>query len=267
MAQIFFNTILCGLRARSMQTAFAFAVVLVSVALLAGSFSARQPQTVVLDVGLSCLRFSLVLLAIVWVQELITKEIDRRIVIFALTYPISRAEYLVGRFLGILFLLALATVIMALLLVVFVPLAGGGYEQSVPVQLAAQYWATIAAIWLDVAVVTAFTLWVATFSTVSVLPLAVGMAFAVCTRSLGVVLQYLLAGADGDKAIEANYRPVLEIAQWVLPDLSRLDWRAWPMYGEAPPPGVMLWAVLMALCYLFVMLSLAVRGFSKREFA
>jgi len=266
MNQIFLNTLVSGLRARSLQSAFVFAVVLVSFALLAGSFSARQPQTVVLDVGLSSLRFSLVLLAIVWVQELVTKEIDRKIVIFALTYPISRGEYLMGRFAGITFLLGLAAAVMALLLVISVPWAGGGYEQSVPVKLQGEYWAAIAGIWVDVVVVAAFTLWIATLSTVSVLPLAVGAAFAIACRSLGVVRQYLAAGADGDKVITGTFRPILDVTQWILPDLSRLDWRAWPMYGDAPAEGVVGWSLAMAGFYASGMLILAVRAFSRREF-
>jgi hypothetical protein len=48
------------------------------VAYLSASFSPRQPQTVALDVGLSGLRFSLVLFALFWVQELVGREIESR---------------------------------------------------------------------------------------------------------------------------------------------------------------------------------------------
>jgi hypothetical protein len=52
---------------------------LIGIAYLSGYFSPRQPQTVALDVGFSGIRFSLVLLNLFWVQELVAREIDRRI--------------------------------------------------------------------------------------------------------------------------------------------------------------------------------------------
>jgi ABC-type transport system involved in multi-copper enzyme maturation permease subunit len=267
MREFVFGTLLCGLRARSLQAVFALGLILIVAALLAGSFSARQPQTVVLDVGLSCLRFSLVLLGVFWIQELVAKEIDRRTVIFALTYPVPRYVYLLGRYFGILLLLAAATLIQSLLLGIATTLAGSGYQQLLPVTLGYPYWVSIFGIWLDVAVVCAFTLWISTLSTVSILPIALGASFAVSGRALGAVLQYLLAGADGDQSLTGTYLPILNVVQWVLPDLSRLDWRLWPMYGDAPEVQAVLLGVLMALSYSLAMLGLAVRSFSRREFS
>lgn len=259
------STLLSGSRARSLQAVFVLGVLLMAVALLAGNFSPRQPQTVVLDVGLSFLRFSLVLLSVFWIQELVAREIDRRTVIFALTYPVPRHVYLLGRFFGIAILLLVAAVSLALLLGLAVVFAGGGYEQQEPVRLGWPFAATVLALWLDAVVVTAFALWIAALSTVAVLPLALAALFAIAGRSLGSVLQYLQGGAEGDATLTATYLPVLNVVQWILPDLSRLDWRIWPMYGSVP--GSLLWPVIMAAAYAALLLVLAVRSFARREFS
>lgn len=267
MKQLFLSAWLSGVRGRSFQIAFVFGLLLIGVAYLAGYFSPRQPRTVVLDVGLSGLRFSLVLLSLFWVQELVGKEIDRRTVFFILTYPIPRAHYVIGRYLAVLALLAVAELIQGLLLWLVVLVAGAGYDQQFGVSLGVPYWAALVGLWLDVGVVAACALWIATLSTVPVLPIAIGAGFAIAGKSLGPVHDYLVQGAEGDRDLAGTFRPILDAVQWILPDLSRLDWRLWPMYGLAPEWQPLLWSCLMAAAYAAIMLFLAVRTFARREFA
>ena len=254
-----------GLRSRSIQAILILGTLLVGVAYLAASFSPRQPQTVALDVGLSGLRITLVLFSLFWVQELVAREIERRTVLFALTYPVARGHYIIGRYLGVLGLIALAAVLLGMLLWLVVLTLGKGYAQGFPVVLGVPYWSTVAGLWLDAAVVTAFALWVATFSTVPMLPLALGLAFAVGGKSLGAVAEYLAKGADGDLAL-MRFAPIIDAIQWVLPDLSRLDWRNWPMYGLAPDGQAAMLSMVLAFSYAALLLALAVTTFTRRDF-
>jgi len=239
---------------------------LVGVAFLAASFSPRQPQTVTMDVGFSGVRFSLVLFAIFWVQELVGREVERRTVLYALAYPVSRGSYLLGRFLGVLGLLGVAAVALGSLLWLSVILSAGEYQQGFAVQTGGPYWLTIAGLWADAAVVAAFALWIASLSTVQMLPVALGALFAVAGKSLGAVLDYMERGADGDQELIGRYGSLLETIQYVLPDLSRLDWRTWPMYGVPLSDSAVFYGVLMAFGYVLLLLAMAVITFSRREF-
>lgn len=254
-----------GLRSRSIQGVLVLGVLLVGVAYLSASFSPRQPRTVALDVGLSGLRVSLILFALFWVQELVGREIERRTVLFSLTYPVARGNYVLGRYLGVIGLLALAALLLGLLLWVAVRTTGGDYQQSFVIAAGVPYWATVAGLWVDAAVVAAFALWLATLSTVPMLPLALGLAFAVGGKSLGAVAEYLAKGADGDAEL-MRFGPFIDAIQWVLPDLSRLDWRAWPMYGLAPDTLEVGLSLLMATVYAALLLAMAVAVFRRREF-
>jgi ABC-type transport system involved in multi-copper enzyme maturation permease subunit len=265
MWQFMFSAGRAGLRSRSIQSILILGALMVGVAYLAASFSPRQPQTVALDVGLSGLRVTLILFSLFWVQELVAREIERRTVLFALTYPVPRGHYIVGRYLGVLGLIAIAAVLLGMLLWAVVLTLGSGYAQGFPVALGIPYWSTVAGFWLDAAVVTAFALWVATFSTVPMLPLALGLAFAVGGKSLGAVAEYLAKGADGDPAL-MRFAPIINAIQWVLPDLSRLDWRVWPMYGLAPDDAAVCLGLLLAVSYVALLLTLAVMIFTRRDF-
>ena len=267
MLQFFLSTWRAGFRSRSFIGIFLRGIALVGVAYLSASFSPRQPRTVALDVGLSGLRFCLVLFAITLTQDLVGREIDRRSVILTLSYPVPRSSYLFGRYCGVLALAGVGAAILGMLLWLAVLSTGLNYEQQFPVALGAPYFVAIIGIWLDVAVVAAFTLWIATLSTVSMLPMALGALFAIAGRALGPVADFVMKGADGQAELAANYGPVLSIVRWILPDLSRLDWRVWPMYAQPPDVGTMLLGVLMAVVYAGLMLGLAVHAFSRREFS
>lgn len=256
-----------GLRGRSFYAVFLLGVLMIGVAYFSGFFSPRQPQTVALDIGFSGIRFSLVLLNLFWVQELVAREIDRRVILFSLAYPVSRAVFLAGRFAAILLLSTLATVLLGFLLLLAVLMVGGGYSQEFGLALGVPFWSTLAGLTLDAAVVAAFALCIAALSTVSVLPLALGAAFAVAGKALGATIAYLSRGADGDAELVASYNPAIDVIKWLLPDLSRLDWREWAMYQLPPGADVVLWSVTMAVAYIALLLVCASLLFSRREFS
>lgn len=266
MRQFILTGLYSGLRSRSVQAVFLLGILLVATAYLAASFSPRHPRTVAMDVGFSGGRFSLVLFALLWVQELFGREIDRRTLLVTLSYPVSRSALLLGRYLSILALLLLATLLLGLMLQVAVLFAGGAYQQQFAVNLGLPYWSTWLGLWLDAAVVAAVSLLLATLATVPMLPIVVGLAFAVAGKSLGVVLDYLRQGADGDVHLVATFGPWVDAMQWVLPDLSRLDWRLWPMYNLEPGIGVAASAGAMAIGYVAMTLALASLLFARREF-
>ncbi len=267
MFQFALSGLRSGLRGKSFQAVFALGVLMIGIAYLSGFFSPRHPKTVALDVGFSAVRFSLILLNLFWVQELVAREIDRRVILFSLAYPVLRASFLAGRFLALFVLTVLAAVVLGLLLLLAVMLAGGDYAQEFDVALGIPFWTTIAGFALDAAVVGAFSLCIAALSTVSVLPLALGAAFAVAGKALGATIDYLARGADGDEELLASYDPVVGFVRWLLPDLSRLDWREWAMYQLAPGGEAVFWSVTMAIAYIGLLLAAASLVFARREFS
>lgn len=267
MLQFFLSSWRSGFRNRTFLAVFILGVALVVMAYLSASFSPRQPLTVALDVGLSGLRFSLVLFAITLIQDLVGREIQQRSVVLTLSYPVYRSTYLIGRYFGVLALTGAAALILGLLLWVAVMMSGLDYDQQFRVSLGFPYWVAVFGVWLDVAVVAAFTLWIATLSTVIMLPLVLGALFAISGRGVGAVFDFLAKGAEGQADLVTSFGPVLDTIRWVLPDLSRLDWRAWPMYGLPPDSMAIALSVLMAVAYVLAMIGFSVYVFSKREFS
>lgn len=256
-----------GFRGRSFRAIMLLGMALIAVAYLSSGFSPRQPQTVALDVGLSGLRFVLILLALFWVQELLAKEIERKTIFFSLAYPVPRYAFLLGRFLAVCLLLALSALCLAFLLQIAVLMAGAGYEQGFAVDLGIAFWLTVTGLLLDAILVAAFAFFITCLSTVSILPFALGAAFAVGGKALGATLDYLARGADGDMDMQGKYLPAVRAIRIVLPDLSRLDWRENALYSLPVPWEEVSMALLMWAGYLGLILLLACCQFAKREFS
>lgn len=263
MWNLFLTTWRAGVRGRAIRAVLVVAALLVFVAYLASSFSPRQPQTVALDVGFSGLRFSLVLFALFWVEQLVGREISSKGILLALAYPVPRSHYLLARYLGVISLMAMAAIMIGLMLWIAVFMSGAKYDQSFRLAIGHAYWISVLGLWCDAAVVAAFAVMMASISTVSMLPMALGLGFAIAGKSLGAVLDYFARGADGDAELMAM-APVLNWIQWFLPDLSRLDWRVWSMYGTVPS-GIGE-SVLMGVGYIAILLSVGAYAFNRREF-
>lgn len=266
MLQHLLTSLRSGLRSRSFQALFILGLIIMGAAYLASEFSGRQPATVAIDVGISGVRFVALLLVVFWCQELVAREVERRTVLLALTYPVPRSYYLLGRYFGIVTLAAVAIVVLGVLLCASAFLAGRGYLQSTPIDLGKGLWLTLFFIWLDVSVVAAFTILITTISTTPLLPLALGIAFALSARSMGTALAYLSDKNSGASDLAPTFRPIVDGLRWILPDLGRFDIRVAALYSQYPDTNAMIGAALNGLAYVAIMLSMAVIFFRRRQF-
>ena len=258
---------LSGFRNRSIQMLCGLALMTLGFAWLAANFSARNPTTLAMDVGFSAIRFIAIIMALFWVQDLLAKDIERKSVLFVLAYPVPRSSFVLGQFIGIALLSAIAIAINGILLWIMLEIGPSDHPQATPVALGLPYWASLAYQYLGVLVVAAFATVIATLSTTPLLPLVLGLAFAICATALGPTYDYLQTSVYADTQQQAQLSPVLGYALWVLPDLSRLDIRVWALYGKAPEPSTLLAAAAMAGGYIALALGLAVNRFQRREFS
>ena len=253
-----------GIRGVGLRVLLMVAGLVLAVSLLASGFSGRQPSTVALDVGLSGLRFAMLVLVLVWVQDLFARDIERKTVYFMLAYPITRWQYLISRFLTVALLALLALCLIGGLLWLSLQ-RDMSYAQIQPLGLGHKYLLVMLAIWLDALVIAAFAIFLASLSTTPFLPLLLGFAFGIAARGLGPTLDFL-RGARSDPVHVSLFGPVLEYSYVWLPDLSRLDWRPLALYDLPVPWTGLGLAVLSTLGFLGLMLALAGVIFQRRNF-
>ena len=153
------------LRSRAVLVSLILGALLVAAAWLAGQFSPRQPSTVALDVGLSLIRLVVPILALLQIQDLVAREVERRLVLTSLTYPHSRKEFLLARYAAVMCAACANCLFFCLTLAATVTWVASVFTQTTHPGLGMPFALTGGLIWFDVAVVVAFGLVLATIST------------------------------------------------------------------------------------------------------
>lgn len=254
-------------RSRLWVVVLTLAGALALIAWLAGQFSPRQPATVALDIGISFIRLVLPVLALLQIQDLVAREIERRLILTSLSSPSTRSEFLLGRYAAALCIALISLILLSLILAAVVTWTGSAYPQSTPVAMGQPYLITSLLIWLDVAVVAAFGLVLAAIATTPHFVLLGGLGFMVISRSASTIVHLLeverelVRGAD-------FYHQGLQWVQWLIPDLAALDVRPIALYGKMELLTASPWAlVAMPFGYVLVLLVLACLRFEKRQFS
>ena len=261
---LFFKTaIFSGVRSRIFYGLVLFAFFLLFLVWLASGFSARHPTTLSLDIGISASRLILILISLYWVQELIAKDIETKNIIFALSYPVPRTSYILGRFLGIGFLALISMLFLAIIIWLEVSFVGVEYNQSTPINLGLPYLIVFIYQWVGILVIISFTVMIACLSTVPMLPLLLGLIFAVISYAIGPTFDYII---HANPDIHTSTGAILKKAFWVLPDLSRLDIRDWTLYGVKPEAIQLFWSLVMSVAYIIAMLFISILVLKHKEF-
>lgn len=244
-------------------------IALVVSVLMAMQFSARQPATVALDVGLSVIRLALPLLAILLAQELLVREFERKLYLTSFAYPRTRANWLLGRATAILVIITIMLVLMGILLALLTTLAATGYDQTTPVSLGMPYVVTLLFTAVDLLTVIGMATLLSVSAATPSFVLIGTIGFVIIARSYSPIISLLRQNPNVvDKFADPHlYQDSLGFLSFILPDLGRLDVRLVALYDKI----VFLphqWQLLLCatLVYVVALFTLSVWVLNKREF-
>jgi len=98
------------------------------------AISLRQYTEMSISLSLSLVSFILLLLAVFLGGTTLWRDIERRFTFSVLGLPISRSQYLLGRFIGIVLCIMLSTAVLSVCAFVVIKLVSGGYPPDRPVR-------------------------------------------------------------------------------------------------------------------------------------
>jgi ABC-type transport system involved in multi-copper enzyme maturation permease subunit len=236
---------------------------------LATQFSARQPATVALDVGISVIRITLPLLCILLAQELFGREFERKLFLTSFTYPRSRAYWLLGRFAAIVTIGVALLIVFSAILALLTQFAGRDYAQATPVSLGLPYFITLTLIAIDLMVVAAIATLLSVSATTPSFILIGTVGFTLIARSYTPIMELLRTNpyVVSQFADPKIYQDSLGLLAFVLPDLGRLDVRMIALYDKMafmPPDWPLL--LMATLAFTSATLGVSVWVLNKREF-
>lgn len=218
---------------------------------LIGLLTVGDRSKVILDVGLASINFFSVLIAIFTGINLVFKEIDKKTVYFVLTKPVSRSQFILGKFLGLALTMLGALISMVLIFLLFLKIGGVGIDYRILVYFLLLYFELLVIISLSVL-----------FSSVSSPILA--SIYIICLYLIGhIVWTFQLFK---DKIESVVLKPVAVFLYYILPNLEKFNIKStivlksdiqWDLVGAAIGYG---------LTYVAAVLLFAIAVFSRKQF-
>jgi len=245
------HTLLDALRERLLHTLGVFLLILFGASRLLEPLALGEGRRVTLDLGLALVSLSGLLLVLFLGSRALQREIERRTILLLLARPIRRAEFLAGKYLGMLAVTGIALCGMLALLGLVLWASGHGLTAGL---LAVGYFAL-----LELAILCAWSLAL----TGAAGPAAAGAA----------LIALFVAGRLAPSLLEtaAMLPPAAAaLAGALFRMLPRLDLCAAGFeaaHGATLPAQAFLWAGLHALLYCTALLLLALLILRRREFA
>lgn len=243
------NTHRESVRQRILYNLVFFAILMTLAGILMGQLSIRQDEKIIKDIGLASMDLFGTLIALIVGVGLVSKEIERRSLYPLLAKPVTRDEFLLGKFVGLGFTLLVNVAAMAAGLFLTLYMTGHGVDLGL---LEAIY-----PIFLGLLLVVALAL---LFSSVTSSTLAAVFTFGM-----------ILAGRHAD--VIRNMRDVLPGAPgglvsflyFLVPNFQLLDLKNRVVYGDPVSGGTLLWLTAYTAAYAGVSLGLALLAFRRRE--
>jgi ABC-type transport system involved in multi-copper enzyme maturation permease subunit len=251
------NTFREAARNKVMYTLLFFAVALILSALAVGRLSLHEEIRMTRDVGLYGIDLFGVILAVFLGVNLLYKELDLKTVYTMLPKPIFRWEFVLGKWLGMLLVLALQVGVMGLVLFAVLALQGAGFEAAVA-----------KAVWLlyvNVMVVTSIAVFFSSFSS----PYLSGFfAFGCFVVGRSVPDIQALAQRLGGAA-----RTAMDAAAMLLPNLhlfypsgTIVGAESVSVHGTFVGARYLIWTTAYGVGYSVIVLLLAMLIFRRRDF-
>ena len=121
------NTVREAIRNKILYALLFFGVMLIGIGIFVSTLSYVESERILQSVGLASIRLFGAAIAIFVGVGLIHKEVDRRTIFTILSKPVSRTEFLIGKYLGLVATLWMQVAIMA---GAFVVVGKGAAERS-----------------------------------------------------------------------------------------------------------------------------------------
>jgi ABC-type transport system involved in multi-copper enzyme maturation permease subunit len=254
------NTYRENIRDKVLYNLILFALIMILSSLGLGQLTLGNEDKVIVDLGLASISVFGMLIAIFIGISLVHKELERRTVYALLAKPVHRYEWILGKYVGLLFTLlvnmAVMTAGLALAMLYTGGIQAGGYLRLLP---------AVYLIFLSLALITALALLFSTFSSP-----ALSAVFTFFLWIIGHFGADLLRFAELTRSAAITW--LCRALYYVIPNFTNfklLDSRSIIQgagYFQPIDPWAILWATAYCLLYCAFLVAAGISIFMRRDF-
>ena len=248
---IAFNTLRENLRDKILYNLLFFALLLIGASVVLGDLTIAEQMTIVTDMGLASTNLVGVILAIFVGIGLVSKEIERRTIYTIMARPISRTQFLLGKYLGLALTLLINILIMLVVFLVTLWMSGTPFHVALL--------QSVELIFIELLLLTAIALLFSTFtsSTLS----------AIMTLGL-YVIGHLTTDLKGlaEKSQSEMMKGIITAVYYLCPNLETLNIKGQAAAGIPVAFSYQAAATAYGLVYAALVLMTACLVFQRRDF-
>ena len=245
------NTFRETIRDKILYNLVLFAVLLIGTSVLLGTLTIGEQARIVNDLGLAAINLVAVIIAIFVGIGLVTKEIERRTVYTILARPITRVQFVLGKYMGLGLIVIVNIAIMFVMFLGTILLTGNVIHGSL--------FQAVELILVETLLVMAMALFFSTFSSSTLS----------ATMTLGLfVIGHLTSDLKGiaEKSQSQFTEAALTALYYICPNLEMLNIKGQAASGLLVAAGYQATATVYGLSYAGLLLTGACFIFQRRDF-
>jgi ABC-type transport system involved in multi-copper enzyme maturation permease subunit len=252
-----------SVRDKVLYNLVAFAVLLIASTFLLGQLTAGQDIKIIKDLGLAAISLFGLMIAVFIGIGLVWKEVDKRSIYGVLSKPVSRQQFVLGKFFGLLLTLA---VNLAVMTAAFYAVLALNQWMASPATLAAMttpatdpaMLKAILLIAIELSLVTAIALFFSTFSSPF---LSAGL-----TVGLWVIGHFNTDFRNFGDIVDSQAAVWLTRAlYYLLPNFAAFDIKSQVVWGEPVAASDLALTMVYGLVYVTLVVTSAITIFSRRD--
>lgn len=270
LATIARNTFREAVRDRVLYLVAAFGVLVLLSGKVIGWVSVGEDTKIVRDIGLTSVSFFGAMIALFVGTGLIQREIGGRTIYTILARPVARWEFVLGKYLGLLGTVIVATAGMAVVFLVYLlAVTGiapgdsiGGAEA--PSALGWPVFQSLILTGFEMIVMTAMAVFFSSISTPILSAVFTFFAYVAGQFASSVsLLSQMAVPKDGRGSWLGHI--MLEVIYRLMPNLDLMNVRDGAVHGYAVGAGQMAWTIVYAIGYAGLVLALTCLLFERRN--
>lgn len=255
-----------GIRNRAIYGISFFAFMLLGLDLIVANMAPRDVGKVAVDMALSTISFSGLLVVLFVGINLMAKDLDKKTIHMVLSRPISRSEYILGKFLGVVLLLLATVVFISVFASGCLFVLKAGYAMYFPLFSWTLVLLGIFFITLMLILLSALSFLFASFSSTSFITLVLTIITYLIGQSLSEIKALIENARITGEAVSLITVKVVQVAYYLFPNLSFFDIKTQVAYGLSLSLSTVLWTVLYGFVYTTLTITAASIIFRKKEF-
>ena len=238
------------LRERVLLVVLIFALLLMAASYVLSPLAVGAQQKIVIDIGLAAIPIFGILLIILLGAGSFYQEKEKGILKTLLVKPISRADFVLGKYTGTVLTVAMVMILMAVIYVGVMLISGTAFNENI-------FWAIYLSI-MEAALVTSILTFFSSFSSP-----VLSSFFTICVVVSGHLSKDLLEFAERFAGGVPQF--VAKVAFYTRPNLGLFNRRSEAVHNLMLPEGFIYTVTMYGLFYTSVVLLLSTIIFRTRE--